>query len=374
MLVHYACQLPPSLRDQVIYRFPKMVLGVGEPECEFLRQRYEVFQPHFPGMQLLEKAQIGEIEPNVVHFQGRLRPEPLVALAILGDYTAIDYGKLSQTFVDQAQAVPDKTVELKLGVPVQAIAPSGANYQILTPEGAVTARFVVVAAGGHSLLFAHRLGIGLEYSCLPVAGNFYFTPQVLKGKVYTVQNDLLPFAAIHGDPDITMPGKTRFGPTALPLPLLERYNLQTLREYLEVLRLDGAVTRVLLNLFKVPDIRNYMLKNLAFELPLCKRRLFLQDARKIVPSLRLEDLEFAQGIGGIRPQLIDRNQRQLILGQATLDPGGGLRFNITPSPGATNCLHNAEQDVLRIQQHLGCEFRRTAFAAELVKAEPTVNS
>ena len=38
-----------------------------------------------------------------------------------------------------------------------------------------------------------------------------------------VQNDKLPFAALHGDPDILENGKTRFGPTALALLVLERY-------------------------------------------------------------------------------------------------------------------------------------------------------
>ena len=85
-------------------------------------------------------------------------------------------------------------------------------------------------------------------------------------------------------------------------------------------------------------------------------------------TARLEDLEFAQGVGGIRPQLIDRNQRKLILGQAEIDPGNGIRFNITPSPGATTCLGNAEQDILRIQEHLGCEFDRSWFEAEAVVA------
>lgn len=364
MLVRYGEQLPASQRDQVIYRYPKMVLGVGEQECDFLRHRYEGFKPHFQGMQLLEKDQIAAVEPNVIEVNGQARPEEVVAIAIEGEYTAINYGALAQSFVQQAQAVDGKTIDLKVGYPVEAIEPVGNHYRITTAGESLTARFVVVSAGGHSLLFAHRMGIGLEYSCLPVAGNFYFTPQVLNGKVYTVQNDKLPFAAIHGDPDITAPGKTRFGPTALPLPLLERNNLKTLVDYLEVLKLDQTVAGVLWDLFKVRDIRNYIFKNMAFELPMVNRRLFLQDARKIVPSLQLEDLEFAHGIGGVRPQLIDRTQRKLILGQAEIDPGAGIRFNITPSPGATTCLGNAEQDALRIQQHLGCEFDRNWFEAD----------
>jgi malate dehydrogenase (quinone) len=366
MLVRYGAQLPSAIRDQVIYQFPKMVLGVGAQECESLRQRYAEFKPYFTGMQLLEKSQISEIEPNVVRGTKGDRPEELVAIAIAGEYTAVNYGTLAQSFVEQARAVSDKTVDLKLGSPVEAIEPVGSQYRVTTATGSIMARFVVVSAGGHSLLFAHRMGIGLNYSCLPVAGNFYYTPKVLNGKVYTVQNDQLPFAAIHGDPDITAPEQTRFGPTALPLPVLERNNLKTLGDYLEVLKLDRTVAGVMWDLFKVKDIRNYIFKNITFEVPLLNRRLFLHDARKIVPSLQLEDLTFAHGVGGIRPQLIDRERRKLILGQAEIDPGDGIRFNITPSPGATTCLGNAEQDVLRIQQHLGCEFDRTWFESEQV--------
>lgn len=369
MLPRYACQLPAAQRDQIIYQYPKMVLGVGAQECEFLRQRYETFKPHFNGMQLLEKAQIAEVEPNVVKLNGQDRPEELVAIAIMNEYTAVNYGALAQSFVDQALAATDKTVDLKLGTPVQRIEPAGTSYQITTPEETLTARFVVVSAGGHSLLFAHRMGIGLNYSCLPIAGNFYFTDQVLNGKVYTVQNDKLPFAAIHGDPDVTVPGKTRFGPTALPLPLLERHNPKTLIDYMEVLKLDKAVISVLWDLFKVRDIRNYIFRNIAFETPILNRRLFLQDARKIVPSMQLEDLQFAHGVGGVRPQLIDRTEHKLILGQAEIDPGNGICFNITPSPGATTCLGNAEQDLLRIQRHLGCNFDRTWFESETLVSQ-----
>jgi malate dehydrogenase (quinone) len=361
MVARYGAELPAAEREQVMAKFPKMVLGVGAAECQLLRDRYAIFRPHFPGMQLLDKQQVAAVEPAVVRGPNGDRPEEIAAIAVLDEYTAVNYGALAQSFVKHALTVPDKTIDLKLGTPVTTIVPVGENYQITTPKETLTARFVVVSAGGHSLLFAHQMGYGLEYSCLPVAGSFYFTPPVLNGKVYTIQNDILPFAAIHGDPDLVVPGKTRFGPTALPLPLLERYNPNTFADYMQVLRLDGAVMEVFWDLLKVADIRNYILKNIGFEIPIVNRRMFLKDARKIVPTLRLEDLSFAKGFGGVRPQLIDKNKRQLILGQATIDPGHGIRFNITPSPGATNCLGNAEQDLLRIQAHLGCQFDRSWF-------------
>jgi malate dehydrogenase (quinone) len=228
------------------------------------------------------------------------------------------------------------------------------------------ARSIVVCAGGHSLKLAHDLGYGHHYSVLPVAGSYYFTPRLLRGKVYTVQNDRLPFAAIHGDPDVMVPGKTRWGPTALVLPVLERYNWDTLGDFLRVFRFDRRVWDVLYDLVNVRDIRNYIFKNFLFEVPGLRRALFLRDARKIVPDLRYRDLRFASRVGGIRPQLIDKDQRRLMMGEAKIDTGIGAVFNMTPSPGATCCLENAEVDMRKVAGFLGARVDEQALAADLL--------
>ena len=386
MIVHYAELLDPAVRDRCVFRTPKMVLAVGEQECAFLRERFERFSPHFPAMELLEKEQIAEWEPQVGLVQGELRPEELVAIGIRRTYTAVDYQELSASFVAQAEeavAGTPRQLTVQLGTSVVAISPESDGYYRVelaptrgcsaglaadsTPvaPNSVRARHVVVNAGAHSLLMAQRMGYGLEYSCLPVAGSFYFTPDLLRGKVYTVQNDKLPFAAIHGDPDVRAPGKTRFGPTALLLPLLERYKLASFWEFMKVLRLDWAVLAVFWQLFRIADIRNYIFKNLLFEVPWLRRRLFLADARKIVPDMRLEDLSFAEGYGGVRPQLIDKANRKLMLGEASIAARPGLVFNVTPSPGGTCCLGNAARDLEAIVERLGCGFDRQRLAREL---------
>jgi malate dehydrogenase (quinone) len=190
---------------------------------------------------------------------------------------------------------------------------------------------------------------------------------VLNGKVYTVQNDKLPFAAIHGDPDLLVPDATRFGPTALILPELERYHLASVADFLRVARFDTALVRVLADMFVDRDIRRYILKNTLFELPVIRRHLFLREARKIVPGLRVEDLRFARGFGGLRPQLVDRRQKKLLLGEAKIDPGNGVIFNMTPSPGASSCLDNAMQDLALVARHLGARVDEARFAAELAR-------
>jgi len=352
MIVNYTELLED--REQVIFKFPKMVVAVGEKECQRLRERYELFKDRFETMQLLEKEDIAKIEPNVVMVDGNLRPEECIALAVLDEYSAVDFNQLAESFVTLAIRA-DKVLNLLFNSHVEEIIHKDGLFHINTADRSIKAKSVVVSAGGHSLLLAQQMGHGLEFSCLPVAGSFYFTPKVLNGKVYTVQNDNLPFAAVHGDPDVLVEGKTRFGPTALLLPLLERYNISTFFEFLRVLRLDTSVLKVFWDLFKVSDIRNYILKNFLFEVPGLRCWLFLKDARKIVPSLQLKDIEFAKGFGGVRPQLIDKKQSKLLMGEAKINPGNGIIFNMTPSPGASSCLANAELDMRLIVSYLGAK-------------------
>jgi malate dehydrogenase (quinone) len=350
-LARFAAGLPDL--DRIMRKHSKMVLGVGEKEVAFLRQRFETFRELYPHMRLLEKTQIAEMEPNVVLVDGRPRPEEILALGSTDEYTEMDFGAVAHAFAAQATSTPGKVADLHLGTKVLAIQKTASGFSVKTSAGIFEAGCVVVSAGAHSLLLAQSMGYGLDYSTLPVAGSFYYTPQVLNGKVYTVQNDKLPFAAIHGDPDILVEGRTRFGPTALVLPRLERYHGGTTLEFLRTLHPGPAVAQVLWGFLKDPDIRRFMLKNMIYEVPGLRRRRFLQEVRKIVPSMQLEALEFAPGIGGVRPQVIDRKQKKLLLGEAKIDPGNGILFNMTPSPGATSCLDIAEGDAKRILELLG---------------------
>ena len=359
MVLRYGEKL--NNKEQILYKYSKMVVGVGEKEAAQLRERFETFSPHYSKMQLLERDDIEKIEPALING----RKEDIVALGVVDDYTAVNFQALSESFVEHACSVKNKTVDVKLKTKVSSIKKTSEGYAVKTQDGIHHAKFIVVSSGGHSLLFAQRMGYGLEYSCLPMAGSFYYTPNVLNGKVYTVQNDKLPFAAIHGDPDVLVPGKTRFGPTALALPLLERYNWKTFHEFLQILKLDLNVVKTLWKLIKVSEIRNYLFKNMLFEIPVIRRHLFLKDARKIVPNMQLKDLTFAKKTGGIRPVMIDKKSHSLHLGEAKLSPGNGLIFNMTPSPGATSCLGNAEKDLDIIVEFLGMKADKKRLNKEL---------
>lgn len=363
MIPRYA-ELVPQERDAFLFRQPKMVLAVGDNEVAKLKARYEQFAPHYPNMRWLDPSAIAKVEPHVAMRHGKPRSELLGACAAHDEYCAVNFGALARSFVRHATQ-GDKNIAVHLNTQVKAVRPRSEGFEVATEQGSLYGKAVVVSAGGHSLLFAQRMGYGLEFSVLPVAGSFYYAPKILNGKVYTLQNDKLPFAAIHGDPDVLEHGKTRFGPTALILPMLERYAPETIMDFLRVVHLDSHVLKVMGNLLADADIRNYIGKNILFEVPVVRRRLFLKDAQKIVPDLRLEDLTFAYRTGGVRPQLIDKTKDQLLLGEAKINPGTGIIFNMTPSPGATSCLANAERDLDTIAQFLGAKFDKERFLAEL---------
>lgn len=359
MVVNYARQLPSQ--EHILYKYPKMVLGVGEQECNLLQNRFEEFSSHYDKMQCWDADGISRVEPNVVWG----RNERILALGVEDDYSAVNFQALSDSFVAQAKQVPNKNISVYLNTRVKNIRRNDAGHLVQTNRAPFKAKFVVVSASGHSLLFAQNMGYGKEYACLPVAGSFYYAPDILNGKVYTVQNDKLPFAAIHGDPDLLVRGKTRFGPTALILPMLERHNYRTVTDFLKLFHMDKGVMGTMWNLFRTPEIRNYIFKNFMFEVPYIRQRLFLKDARKIVPTLQLEDLVFAKHIGGIRPVMIDKANRRLHLGEAKINPGNGIIFNMTPSPGATSCLQNGEQDLRIIADYLGCHIDEARIEKEL---------
>lgn len=351
--------------ERLIFKYPKMVLGVGDEECALLRRRFETFAPHYAGLRLLEAADIAQAEPRVALVDGAPRPEPIVALGSADTWSAADFAALARVFVRAASTQPDKTVDVRLNTRALNIERRLDGFYVDTPQGVLAADAVVVCAGAHSLPLAQGMGYGTRCSVLPVAGNFYLGGRILNGKVYTVQNDKLPFAAIHGDPDIAAGERTRFGPTANLVPMLERHDWRSIPEFLRVLGPDRALLAVLGGLLAVGDIRRYMLMNVCYEIPLLGRYLFLRSARKIVPSLRFGDIEPARGFGGLRPQLIDKDKRVLMLGEAKIPADDGLIFNVTPSPGATSCLANARIDARTVCGWLNLAFDEQRFADEL---------
>lgn len=352
--------------EKLFIKVPKMVLAVGKEQTNTLRERYKVFGSLFPKLRIAEKEEIGRIEPRIL--EGRNPEEDLLALVTEDGYT-VDFGKLCHSFVNNARVL-NPSVEIHLLTKVRKLLRKEDTYLIRTDKGEFEAEAVVVAAGSYSLKFAKSLGYGKKYSILSMAGSFYTGPKVLNGKVYTMQNPKLPFAAVHGDPEVQDENITRFGPTAKPIFFLERYRKSTFWGYWKTF---GFSLKPLLSILKISSdkmVFNYLLRNVIYDFPWIGKNMFIKEIRKIVPAIRAEEIKFAKKVGGTRPQIINNETRKLELGEAKIT-GDKIIFNITPSPRASTCLGNAFEDASRLMEFLSNRFtfNSALFEKELVKSE-----
>jgi malate dehydrogenase (quinone) len=367
MVARYAEHLPEGEKDKVIQKMQKMVLAVGDEEVATLRERFVHLLPIFPELEMLEGEKIGKLEPEVM--RGRKAGEQVLALYSPLGY-AVNFSELSRSFLSAVRERAAERADIFLNTEVVKIVKTDDGYKIETKTGFIFAKVVIVDADAYSLGFAKSLGYGKEFSLIPIAGSFYFTKEVLKGKVYRVQDPLMPFSAAHGDNDIDNVGMTRFGPTARFFPVLEARNYGSMKDYFKASGLTSVKTWKSFYAILLDPVRfKYLLKNIAYELPYFGRFLFLPEVRKIVPGISGFSLRRAKGYGGMRLQRVDTNTNELLLGEGKII-GDNIIFNMTPSPGASVCLYNAMRDAVeiekfftgeyvfdknRMQQDLGCE-------------------
>ena len=228
LLKNYLRHHHPHYDQQLYIKTSKIVLGIGEEQVNLLKKRHEEFHTIFPELKILTSEEIAKLEPFVI--AGRDNHQPLIALYSADGY-GVNYDLLAENFAAEAQK--EKEVDIYLKEKVNNIKKEQ-EYTISTDKNTYHAKIVVFCSGSHSLIFAKKLKYGLEYGLLPVAGNFFSTTKkFLNGKVYTIQTEKLPFAAIHGDPYVDNINETRFGPTAKVLPLLERHHYATIPDFMK---------------------------------------------------------------------------------------------------------------------------------------------
>ena len=347
MVPIYVKRLPPEERDKILFKTQKMVLAVGHKEVEELEKRYEEFKELYPDLQKLGRKEIEDVEPSII--KGRKKGSQILAL-FTSDGHSVDFEQLANSFIKQAQINRNNGVNLFLDHKVKKIKKIDGGYRIITDEKVVETKVVIVNADSYSLLFAKSLGYGKKYSLIPIAGNFYFTKETLRGKVYTMQDKKLPFAAVHGDPDIQVPDSTRWGPTAKFFPVLESRKILTSLDYFRSAGLFRYCTlKSFIKILSDFTRFKYLVKNALYDLPFIGKRLFLPNIQKIAPSIKAGDLKKARGFGGMRLQRVDTETHELQLGEGKI-VGDNIIFNMTPSPGATVCLFNGMRDTQIIME------------------------
>jgi len=322
----------------------KMALAVGEVEVLELKKRYEKFKTLFSELKWMDEDEIVKIEPLVV--LGRKKSEKIAAV-YSEKGIVVDFGRLAQDFARMGQE-NRADFDTSLGTKILSIVENENGFLINTSKGNVRAKKVVVAMCSHSLMFAKKMGYGEKFSILPVGGNYYTSERkVLNGKVYTMQSGKLPFAAIHGDPNIHNINETRFGPTANIMPFLERNKPATFIDFLKSSVNNSSSMFALIKVISDRLLLNFLFKSLVYAVPVVGTWAFVRLSRKIIPTLKYSDFRNGQTKAGIRPQLIDNVTGKLVMGEAEII-GKNIIFHVSPSPGATVCLSTAKKTVIKL--------------------------
>ena len=363
LVVSYANkELDEDERRNIIQKCQKMTLAVGDDEIDKLEKRYDSeFKDIFPYVKRLDKKEdIAKVEPNVV--KGRDENEKLLALFTDNGYM-VDYHNLSKSFIETA--LQRDSFKARFNEEVKEIKKTSQGYTVKTNKNEFLSDSVLVTAGAYSLFFAKKLGYGMNLGVLSVGGKFYYSKKVLNGKVYRVEREGIPFAAVHGDPDITDPNITRFGPTVNIYPELEKGNIYSMPDYFRSLNFNEDTAKSLENILFDKTISKIVKENLIYSIPFIGKISFTKnEVNKIVPSLKPEDLKLAENVGGIRPQIIDTKKKQLALGGTAIE-GDGALFSVTPSPGATSCLKEAMDNCLYLADYNEKQFYLEKFKQDL---------
>jgi L-2-hydroxyglutarate oxidase len=100
--------------------------------------------------------------------------------------------------------------------------------EILDSENTFRFKHLVNAAGAQADRISRSVGIGTEYAMLPFMGVYRATSEKnlpLRRLVYPVPHPINPFLGVHFT--LTIDGKVKIGPTAIPIAGREQYSLGT---------------------------------------------------------------------------------------------------------------------------------------------------
>jgi L-2-hydroxyglutarate oxidase LhgO len=179
------------------------------------------------------------------------------------------------------------------------------NKIILVNRTAMMARHVVNAAGLYADKIAHNAGAGMKYTILPFKGLYLYgnsqAPSLAR-HVYPVPDPRNPFLGVHLT--VTVDGKTKIGPTAIPA--FSRLNYSKFGNIRpdELWSIVTTLPKFLLS--KHHD----GIGLIQSEIPKYLRRVIVKKASELVPSVH-QDQFVTWGKSGIRAQLFNLKEKRL---------------------------------------------------------------
>src|ERR671915_205197 len=252
--------------------------------------------------ELLKRAQKNGVELHEVTDQEARAIEPRVKTygkALYSPATAsVDPGEVMISLVDDAQKaginILTNTAYRRYKAPA-----------VVTNKGRIAAGYVINAAGLYADKIAQDFGFSKDYRILPFKGIYLYSseqPGALKTNIYPVPDLNHPFLGVHYT--LTVDGKIKIGPTAIPAFWREHYqglDNFNLRESIEILgREIGMFLR-----------NDFGFRSLAFnEIQKHFKSKLLMLASDLITGVSEKHYQH-WGSPGIRAQLVNIKERKL---------------------------------------------------------------
>ena len=251
-----------------------LVTAKDETEYEELRTLHENGQENGVETELIDdESEIRSYEPDATGIGALYCPEG----------GSVDFMKYLHTLAKDAE---NGGAQYYMGYEVEDVFERSGGHVLSTSKGDVEASYVVNAAGLHADTLAKEMGVDSPYQIVPFRGVYY---ELTADSAEKVRSNIYPTP----DPDYTSvgihftrrtDGKAIVGPNVALSFGREAYDLSqsSLSEFLETLRYKGFW-----NLMRSPKSLFVAKDELSKSY---SKRLFLNEARELVPSVRAEEL------------------------------------------------------------------------------------
>ena len=268
------------------------------------------------GLRKLNPDQIKEIEPHAAGIAAIHVPQEGI----------VDYPAVCEKL---GELIRQNGGEIRLGARVEKIVSGTDGRTLETTAGNFSSKFVVTCGGLHSDRLVSASGQKPSAKVVPFRGEYYVLKKdrqfLVRHLIYPVTDPKFPFLGVHFTRLIH--GGIEAGPNAVLAFAREGYTWTTinLRDFAESLTFPGLWRF----LAKYPSICGYEIRRSL------SRAEFCRSLQKLVPEIRVEDLE--PGGAGVRAQAMTW-EGNLVEDFLFEDGPGILHVVNAPSPAATASL------------------------------------
>jgi len=307
----------------------KLVVAVDDTEIERLKNLHERGRQNgLQGLKWLSRGEMREIEPQVAGVAGLRVPQEGI----------VDYPKVCEALLKKISAQGGKTV---MNAKVTKLRPTSNGWVAGTTAGEFEADFLVNCAGLHCDRVSELAGEKREVRIVPFRGEYYkLKPErqhLVRHLIYPVPDPQFPFLGVHFTRLIR--GGIEAGPNAVlafaregykktdfnPVDLFDALSFGGLWKFL------GRHKRMCWEELK----RSFI------------KKLFCASLQRLVPEVRMEDLE--TGGAGVRAQAMSPDGA-LVQDFSLVHGRRALHVLNAPSPAATAALTIGEEIARQVDE------------------------